>query len=245
MTASPRPAIGYGPAFQGLRAAWRVGEDLFAEVALDGSKQARRRASSFTRRCSTRRCTLWLLNALQSRRQAEARECPSPSAACTSTATAPPRCACASRQRSGGQGLLALDADGLAGHSDRSLKTRALDQGALGPGTLSHDALYELDSPSSSARPRGLDARGRVARSARGHAGLGLGAPAPPGPGGAAGRDRGRACPEARARQGSGDDRAGCRRRARTRASTRSRRARSRCSRPSSPQSRSRRQSSC
>ena len=33
-TALAAAGYGYGPAFRGLRAAWRRGEDVFAEVAL-------------------------------------------------------------------------------------------------------------------------------------------------------------------------------------------------------------------
>ena len=48
----------YGPAFQGLRAAWRRGEELFAEVALSSPKALEEAdRSACTRRCWTRRST--------------------------------------------------------------------------------------------------------------------------------------------------------------------------------------------
>ena len=45
----------YGPAFQGLRAVWRDGADLLAEVALPEAA-GERTGSASTRRCSTPRC---------------------------------------------------------------------------------------------------------------------------------------------------------------------------------------------
>ena len=49
--------IDYGPAFQGLEAAWRRGEELFAEVSLASEQVRKPSASGSTRRCSTRPCT--------------------------------------------------------------------------------------------------------------------------------------------------------------------------------------------
>ena len=52
-----RAGLGYGPAFQGLRAAWRRGDEVFAEVALPEDGRGDAGGSACTRRCSTRRCT--------------------------------------------------------------------------------------------------------------------------------------------------------------------------------------------
>ena len=50
----------YGPAFQGLHAVWRRGEDVFAEVSLPvRSGRARITTSWCTRPYSTQRCTPW------------------------------------------------------------------------------------------------------------------------------------------------------------------------------------------
>ncbi|MEK8169515.1 polyketide synthase dehydratase domain-containing protein [Streptomyces sp. M19] len=48
---------GYGPAFQGLRAAWRHGTDVYAEVALPEDAAADAAAFGLHPRCWTRRCT--------------------------------------------------------------------------------------------------------------------------------------------------------------------------------------------
>ena len=47
----------YGPAFQGLGAAWRYGEEIYAEVALAEEPGRGRALSASTRRCSTPPCT--------------------------------------------------------------------------------------------------------------------------------------------------------------------------------------------
>ena len=47
----------YGPTFQGLRAAWRVGDDVYAEVALPDEHVDAPAGSASTRPCSTRHCT--------------------------------------------------------------------------------------------------------------------------------------------------------------------------------------------
>ena len=41
----------YGPAFEGLTAAWRDGEDVYAEVELPESAEGAERALRCTRRC--------------------------------------------------------------------------------------------------------------------------------------------------------------------------------------------------
>ena len=48
---------GYGPVFRGLRAAWRRGPDIFAEVALPPRTPRRRARSGCIRRCLTPPCT--------------------------------------------------------------------------------------------------------------------------------------------------------------------------------------------
>ena len=48
---------GYGPAFQGLRAAWRRGAEVFAEVVLPEQAHAEAARFGITRPCSTPRCT--------------------------------------------------------------------------------------------------------------------------------------------------------------------------------------------
>ena len=54
----PPPGTGKGRQFQGLRAAWRRGGDLFAEVVLpDGEREQAGEYGGCTRRCWTRRCT--------------------------------------------------------------------------------------------------------------------------------------------------------------------------------------------
>jgi polyketide synthase 12 len=47
----------YGPAFQGLRAAWRRGREVFAEVALSEGEQHEAGSLVCIRRCSMPRCT--------------------------------------------------------------------------------------------------------------------------------------------------------------------------------------------
>ena len=47
----------YGPVFRGLRAVWRRGDEVFAEVGLPEEARAPPAASASTRRCSTPRCT--------------------------------------------------------------------------------------------------------------------------------------------------------------------------------------------
>ena len=52
--------IEYGPAFQGLQAMWRLGNEVFAEVAVPADAGAVKSAvSGFIRCCWTRRCTRW------------------------------------------------------------------------------------------------------------------------------------------------------------------------------------------
>ena len=47
---------GYGPVFQGLRAVWRDGDSIYAEVCLP--EQVEADGLAFIRRCWTRRCML-------------------------------------------------------------------------------------------------------------------------------------------------------------------------------------------
>ncbi|MEY9996700.1 acyl transferase domain-containing protein [Streptomyces sp. V4I8] len=47
----------YGPAFQGVGAVWRRGDDVFAEVRLPAEHASERAATGSIRRCSTPRCT--------------------------------------------------------------------------------------------------------------------------------------------------------------------------------------------
>ena len=48
---------GYGPAFQGLTAMWRRGDEIFADVSLPDDAGCHRPASGCTPRFSTPRCT--------------------------------------------------------------------------------------------------------------------------------------------------------------------------------------------
>ena len=50
-------ATGTGRSFRGLRAAWRRGDEVFAEVALPEERPQTRHGSASTPRCWTRRCT--------------------------------------------------------------------------------------------------------------------------------------------------------------------------------------------
>ncbi|MBD2818857.1 polyketide synthase dehydratase domain-containing protein [Streptomyces parvulus] len=87
--------FGYGPVFQGLRAAWRRDGELFAEVALPDSALDDAAAFGLHRRCWTPPCTSasW-----RSRRARRALRSPSPGAVSGSTPPVPPYCACGSRR---------------------------------------------------------------------------------------------------------------------------------------------------
>ena len=87
-----------GAAFQGLRAIWRRGEEVFAEVALAEEQCSQASVSRCTQRCSKRPCTGWWRRAPSGT---------SPRAACgwrlagagsSCTRAARRRCACASRR---------------------------------------------------------------------------------------------------------------------------------------------------
>ncbi|GDY59135.1 hypothetical protein SVIO_097580 [Streptomyces violaceusniger] len=95
----------YGPAFRGLHTAWRLGEEMFAEVRLAPSSAARPTGTGCTPPCSTAPCTrwrsssaAWVVSEATTRRTAARGPsgCRSPSAGCGSSPPAPPGCAYAS-----------------------------------------------------------------------------------------------------------------------------------------------------
>ena len=72
----------YGPAFQGLTAAWREGQDLYAEVSLPAERAEEAQASGCTRRSWTGRVTPawdWCCSTAMT----TTCRCPSPGAACS------------------------------------------------------------------------------------------------------------------------------------------------------------------
>jgi acyl transferase domain-containing protein/acyl carrier protein len=134
----------YGPMFQGLRSAWRVGEDLYAEVALDTEHGAE--AGRFGVHPALLDATLHaaFLGALDDG-QASAVEVPF----AFSGVRLQGRGAGVLRVRLSRSGealsLTALDQAGAPALSIQALETRAIDQSQMGvsaPGA--HDSLYEL-----------------------------------------------------------------------------------------------------
>ena len=119
--------FGYGPAFQGVTAAWRRGDELFAEVGARRAPGRRRRsASASTRRCSTPR-----FHVAAASTQLE----PAGAAAVRlrGRAPAPPgarRCGCRSSPSGRGDAhAAAVDADGTPG----AVRGRARDRGRSTP----------------------------------------------------------------------------------------------------------------
>ena len=51
--------FGYGPAFQGVQAAWRTDTEVYAEVALDTTPPLTPPGTASTPRCSMPRCTVF------------------------------------------------------------------------------------------------------------------------------------------------------------------------------------------
>jgi acyl transferase domain-containing protein/D-arabinose 1-dehydrogenase-like Zn-dependent alcohol dehydrogenase/acyl carrier protein len=134
----------YGPVFQGLRSAWRVGEDLYAEVALETEHGAE--AGRFGVHPALLDATLHaaFLGALDDG-QASAVEVPF----AFSGVRLYGRGAGVLRVRLSRNGdalsLMALDPAGAPALSIQSLETRAIDQGQMGAvAPAGSDSLYEL-----------------------------------------------------------------------------------------------------
>ena len=94
----------YGPAFQGLRAAWRLGEEVLAEVALSAEQQAE--AETFGVHPALLDAALHALGVPlleeglhRGRARARRRGCRSRGAVWSCTRWAPARCGCGSRRR--------------------------------------------------------------------------------------------------------------------------------------------------
>ena len=79
-----RAGLRLRPDFRGLRAAWRLGDELYAEVRLPRADARRPTTSASTRRCSTRPCTSSSPRPSTRRRRSC---CRSPGPACTCTGT--------------------------------------------------------------------------------------------------------------------------------------------------------------
>ncbi len=148
----------YGPAFQGLRAAWRCGDDFFGEIALD-DEQARE-AGRFCVHPALMDSALHI-TALQASGRARASEAEVPFffsgvrvdarganmlRVCLTTATERPR-------------LVALDESGQPLFSIDSIKVRPVDPSQIQVRPKHYDTLFELDwkeLPASPDEP-GLD----------------------------------------------------------------------------------------
>jgi acyl transferase domain-containing protein/D-arabinose 1-dehydrogenase-like Zn-dependent alcohol dehydrogenase/acyl carrier protein len=134
----------YGSTFQGLRTAWRVGEDLYAEVALETEHATE--AARFGVHPALLDATLHaaFLGALDDG-EASAVEVPS----AFSGVRLHGRGAAVLRVRLGRDGkalsLMALDQAGMPALSIQALETRAIDQSQMRAAEpAGHDSLYEL-----------------------------------------------------------------------------------------------------
>jgi acyl transferase domain-containing protein/acyl carrier protein len=133
----------YGPTFQGLRAAWRVGEELYAEVAVD-SEQVDVTGFGVHPALLDAMLHTAFLGALDDGRS----EIEVPFA--FSGVRLLGRGASRLRVRLGGGGdakalsLLALDEGGAPALSVQAVRTRAIDRSQLQAARPSNDALYEL-----------------------------------------------------------------------------------------------------
>jgi mycoketide-CoA synthase len=143
----------YGQAFQGLRRAWRVGEDIYAEAALNGDGLGE---PGFHLHPALMDAALQgsLLGGLDELRAAE------PAVPfCFSGVRLYASRACALRVRISGDGaggpvgLFAVDANGLPVFSIDSLQARTLDRSALQAAMRRNDDLYELEWSALRAPP--------------------------------------------------------------------------------------------
>jgi acyl transferase domain-containing protein/NADPH:quinone reductase-like Zn-dependent oxidoreductase/short-subunit dehydrogenase/acyl carrier protein len=135
--------FGYGPAFQGLRAAWRRGEELFAEIDLDHEQAAE--ATRYGIHPALLDATLhafFLAGAAEVQTEAQL-----PFAWSGVRLYASGACTLRVRLAAGEEGLslVAADESGAAVISVDALKTRAVDAGRLRGAAAHSSGLYRLD----------------------------------------------------------------------------------------------------
>jgi acyl transferase domain-containing protein/D-arabinose 1-dehydrogenase-like Zn-dependent alcohol dehydrogenase/acyl carrier protein len=135
----------YGPTFQGLRAAWRVGDELYAEVALDAEHAAEAARFGVHPALLDAALHVAFLGALEDGRTSEL-EVPFAFSGVRLLGRGASVLRVSLSRDAKAMGLLALDGSGEPVLAVQALETRVIDQSQLQAAArpAGHDSLYEL-----------------------------------------------------------------------------------------------------